>query len=261
MTAAGLLGLAFLLAPAGSLRASDAPAAAPPRIEAPPARSPEVDTRLAQALGALLARRWDEAETVLKQIIAASPDAPQWEMYQALGRAQIGLRKYEDAIRTYDQGIALARRHAGSDADPGPARIGLEQMLTTQGNSYLMLKQLDPAIARFTEAAAISAKPATALFNISATLYNAGDMAGAVKAADRAIAADPGKADAWFIKGSALYASGRLEGSRYVVPAETAEALRKYLELAPEGGHAVDVRAMLEAMAESPSTPGTPATK
>ncbi len=263
LTAFLLLILTFLLAPAGRAPAAESPAAAgaPPRAEAPPDRSPEVNAQLAKALGALLERKWGEAETVLQQIIAASPDAPQWEFYQALGRAQLGLRKYEEAIRTYDRGIALARQHAGSDPDPGPAKAGVEQMLTVQGNAYLMLKQSDLAIARFTEAAAISTKPATALYNICATLYNTGDMGGAARAADRAIAADPTKADAWFIKGSALYGSGHLEGSRYVVPADTADALRKYLELAPEGGHAVDVRAMLDTLAQTPATPGSPAAK
>jgi len=263
LTSGWLLGGVLLLAAGVRLPAADRPAAAATAagLETPPAQASAVNTRMAQALAALLDRRWPDAETLLKQLIAASPDAPPWELYQALGRAQVGLRKYADAVRTYDQGIALAKQRPDSTGEPAPVRAGLEQMLTAQGNAYLMLKQTDQAIARFNEAASISPNPGTALFNISATLYNLGDMDGAAKAADRAIAADPKKADAWFIKGSALYGSGHLEGSRYVVPPATVAALRKYLELVPEGGHAIDVKAMLDALTEQPATSGTATAK
>jgi len=65
---------------------------------------------------------------------------------------------------------------------------------------------------------------------------------------DKAIAADPKKADAYFIKGSTLFGSGKLDAQgKYIVPPGTLETLKKYLELAPDGAHAGDVKAMLEA--------------
>jgi len=46
-----------------------------------------------------------------------------------------------------------------------------------------------------------------------------------------------------------MYGDGKLDSAgKYTVPPGTAEALNKYLELAPDGAHAADVKAMLEAI-------------
>src|SRR6266567_4289581 len=75
--------------------------------------------------------------------------------------------------------------------------------------------------------------------NLGAAEFNLGRY-------ERAIKVDPTKADAYFIKGSALYGNGTLDQrNKYVVPPGTVEALQKYLQLAPNGGHVEDVRAML----------------
>jgi tetratricopeptide (TPR) repeat protein len=91
---------------------------------------------------------------------------------------------------------------------------------------------------------------ATAWFNLCATAYNTGDTEAALKACDRAIAADPGKADAWFIKGSVLFGQAPLDkAGRMAAPPGTRQALQKYLEIAPNGAHAGDVKAMLDFLA------------
>jgi len=102
------------------------------------------------------------------------------------------------------------------------------------------------AISLFSKAAALDPKPAVAYFNLCATQYNIGEVAGALVACDKAIAADPRKADAYFIKGSLLVAESKQVGGKTVAPAGTKEALQKYLELQPNGAHARDVEAMLE---------------
>src|SRR5208283_3458900 len=120
-------------------------------------------------------------------------------------------------------------------------------MLTNKGNAFLKLKRNDEAIAAYKDAAGYSANPGTAWFNICATEYNTGDSADAIVACDRAIAADPKKADAYFIKGSLMFANGGLDkDNHFVVPSGTIEALKKYLELAPDGGHSGDVHQMLD---------------
>ncbi len=91
--------------------------------------------------------------------------------------------------------------------------------------------------------------PAVSYFNSCVLSYNAGKMDEAIAACDKAIALDPGKADAYFVKGSALYGNGKVgSDGKYEVPPGTVEALNKYLELAPNGGHAADVHAMLDAL-------------
>jgi len=94
-----------------------------------------------------------------------------------------------------------------------------------------------------------AANPAVSAFNSCATLYNAGKTDAALAACDRAIALDSGKADAYFVKASVLFSNAKIgSDGRYEVPPGTVEALDKYLELAPDGGHAPDVHAMLDAL-------------
>jgi tetratricopeptide (TPR) repeat protein len=122
-------------------------------------------------------------------------------------------------------------------------------MLTNQGNAYLKLKQNDKAIAAYNKAASMDPNPGTAYFNICATQYNSGNTEGALAACDKAIAADPTRADAYFIKGSLMVGESKLDkdGKLQATPG-TSEALNKYLELAPDGPHANDVKAMLQAI-------------
>jgi hypothetical protein len=64
---------------------------------------------------------------------------------------------------------------------------------------------------------------------------------------DKAIAADPKKADAYFIKGSVMVGQGAVgKNGKMTVPAGTVETLKQYLVLAPDGGHAKEVNDMLD---------------
>ena len=100
-----------------------------------------------------------------------------------------------------------------------------------------------------TPALAAASNLATEAFNRCAISYNAGKMSEALTACDEAIARDPGKADAYFIKASVLFGNAKIgSDGKYEVPPGTVEALNKYLELAPDGGHAPDVHAMLDSL-------------
>ena len=90
--------------------------------------------------------------------------------------------------------------------------------------------------------------PGRAAFVQCATLYNHGDMDGALAACNQAIAADPKIADAYFVKGSVLLGRGTLSGTKFAAPPGTHEALDQYLALAPDGGHASEVKQMLDAL-------------
>jgi tetratricopeptide (TPR) repeat protein len=120
-------------------------------------------------------------------------------------------------------------------------------MLTNQGNCYLKLRKTTEAIVAYTKAAAIAPNPGTAYFNLCATQYNTGNINGALDACEKAIAADPQRADAYFIKGSCLLSISvsTKDGRAHPAPG-TVEALRKYLELKPDGPHASEVKQMLE---------------
>ncbi|HEY2113987.1 MAG TPA: tetratricopeptide repeat protein [Candidatus Angelobacter sp.] len=195
------------------------------------------------------AKNWQQAADTLKQMIAGEPN--RWEYQQALGNMQFNLGSFEEAVATYEKVIPLAQNAGKTDpkADPAKTKAAIAQMLTSEGNAYIKLKKNNEAIAAFTKAAEMDPNPATAYWNLCATEYNANDMKGASVVCDKAIAADPNKADAYFIKGSALIgmSDGKLDSSgHYIAPPGTKEAFNKYLELAPDGPHAQEVKQMME---------------
>ncbi len=128
------------------------------------------------------------------------------------------------------------------------------QLLTAEGNLYSHMRQYDQAIAAFTEATTASVYPALPYYNLCATYYNISRTDDAILACDKAISGDPSMADAYYIKGSALFGKGRLEYGKYVAPPETRETLNKYLGLNPFGPHAETVRGMLEKLGSEVDT-------
>jgi tetratricopeptide (TPR) repeat protein len=205
----------------------------------PAAQGANQSTLVAKAQAALDAKQWPDAEAALKQLSASEP---RWEYSDALGVAQFNQGHYADSIETYQRAIELAGKNAG------PAAIA--SMYTTIGNANLKLKKNDAAIAAYNKAAALDPNPAVPYFNLCAVMFNMGQPAAkTVPACDKAIAADPKKADAYFIKGSSLYGEGALDKSnKFVPPPGAVEALKQYLVLAPGGPHTQDVKAMLDAL-------------
>jgi tetratricopeptide (TPR) repeat protein len=200
---------------------------------------------ISQLNPALQAKDWATAEPILQKLITMNP--ARWDYQQALGNAQLSLGKNDDAVATYEKAIPLAEAAKNDPkSDPAKAKAAVAQMLTNEGNAYLKLKKNDKAIESYTKAAAMDPNPGTAYFNLCATQYNSGNTQGALAACDKAIAADPNKADAYFIKGSLMMGDSKQDkDGKLIAPPGTAEALNKYLELAPDGGHANDVKQML----------------
>ena len=84
-------------------------------------------------------------------------------------------------------------------------------------------------------------------YNEAATLFNAGATDDAASAADKAIAADPKRADAYYIKGQSLISKATVDPKTQlpVAPAGCLDAYQMYLQLAPDGPHAADVKQIL----------------
>jgi tetratricopeptide (TPR) repeat protein len=205
----------------------------------PAAQGESQSAVVAKAQAALDAKQWPEAEAALKQLLASEP---RWEYSQALGVAQSNQGHYADSLDSYQRAIELAGKNA-SPAAIAPIYVAI-------GNANLKLKKNDAAIAAYTKAASLDPNPAVAYFNLCATMYNMGQPAAkTVPFCDKAIAADPKKADAYFVKGSSLYGEGALDKSnKFVPPPGSVEALKQYLVLAPGGPHVQDVKAMLDAL-------------
>jgi tetratricopeptide (TPR) repeat protein len=109
------------------------------------------------------------------------------------------------------------------------ARTGKSQ---DAANAYGQAAELDPAHAD------------GYYFNLGAVLTNsnttgdAGMRKQAIEAFDKAIAANPNNAEAYYQKGQALIGMATMQGDKLVAPEGTAEAFKKYLELKPDGPNA-----------------------
>ncbi|HZD96189.1 MAG TPA: tetratricopeptide repeat protein, partial [Candidatus Sulfotelmatobacter sp.] len=198
------------------------------------------NTLINQLNPALQAKNWEAAEPILRQLVTMNPN--RWEYQQALGNAQLNLGKFEEALATYEKAIPLAENAAKDPkADPAKAKAGVASMLTNEGSAYGKLKQPQKAVEAYTKAAEMDPNPGTAYFNLCATQYNSGNTQGALAACEKAIAADPNRADAYYIKGSLMMAESKKgKDDKLEAPAGTADAFNKYLELAPDGPHAND---------------------
>ena len=188
---------------------------------------------------ALNAKDWPTAEKVFRQLVTAAPT--NWLYLQGLADAVGAQGKYADAIAGYHKAIPLALA-----AKDDKARWAAGAMLTQEGLFYLRQNKFAEGVTAFTKATQYAQNPATAWFNVCAGAYNAGDVKASLAGCDKAIAADPNKADAWFIKGSLMIADAKAgPNGKMIAPKGTVEALQKYLALAPNGSHVKDVQEML----------------
>jgi tetratricopeptide (TPR) repeat protein len=213
-------------------------------------KAANINALIQQAQNAMNAKNWQEAIPPLQQLVAADP--ANWQFYSGLGDCMLNTGQYGQAVENYQKGIQAAEGNTtvgpnNPITDPAKKEAGVAKMLTNEGNAYLKQKRTSEAVAAYTKAASMDPNPGTAYFNLCATQYNIGNMEGALAACDKALAADPNKADAYFIKGSILIADSKTDkDGKFQAPPGTAEALKNYLELAPDGGHVSDVKEMLE---------------
>jgi len=193
--------------------------------------------RSAQA--AIAAKNWSDAEVAAGKLVARST---RWDYLELLGDSQLGNADDQQALDSYSRAWAAAQVPTAS---PAPTKPALSTLLIRMGNAYLRLKRTDEAIAAYTKAAPLAANPGLAYFNLCTVLYNMNHTDGVLAACNAAIAADPRRADAYFVKGSFLFGQSTLKDGKTIPPPGAVEALRKYLDLAPNGPHAQDVRDML----------------
>lgn len=232
---------------AGAAAASTAAPVNVTAIKAANAEALAENTLIEQATQAQAAHDWAGAESALTKLTAMDPG--RWQYSQALGDAEYNQGKYLEAVGSY----ATALEGAAKDKLKTKTRQAMAAIYTNQGNSYLKLKHVPEAEAAYSKAAALSDNPGTAYFNLCATYYNQGDTADALTACDKSIAADPKKADAYFIKGSVLVGNSTIDAAgKTMAPPGAVEALQMYMKLAPNGGHVADVKQMLDFIQGTP---------
>jgi hypothetical protein len=237
-----------------------------------------LNTLLSQARADTAAGKYDTAIKAMTDATTAKPDEPL--LWVALGDAQLGQAnaaaktahdaktsdptvkdKYGAAETSYQKALDLNAKLAKPKPEiTAAANNQLGQAFGHEG------KPKDAAAAFDAAAKADPPKAGTYYFNEAATLFNAGSMDDAAAAADKAVAADPTKAEAYYIKGQALIQKATVDPKtqKIVAPPDCIEAYQKYLEAAPTGPHAEEVKGILQGIgAEVKSTykAGKPAKK
>jgi tetratricopeptide (TPR) repeat protein len=226
------------------------------------AKIQNLNALLSEARADNKAGEYDKAIAAMQQATTAKPD--EGILWLTLGDAQLGSadaaakaakaagtsptdpaiqQKYNDAITSYKKSIDL--NAASKKPSPEVAATSQNQL----GQAYG--KMGDAKNSADAYEAAAKAMPANAsmyYYNEAATLYNAGKLPEAEAAADKAIAADPKRADAYYIKGQALIPQATVDPKtqKIVAPPGCVEAYQTYLELAPDGPHAADVKGILQ---------------
>jgi tetratricopeptide (TPR) repeat protein len=197
---------------------------------------------------AVQARDWTGALTAAQKLVDLSASS---QNLRQLANAQLYSGASDASLATYDRSLAAAQQEKPAEGQPDAAwKDNLAQIYTGRGNGLLKLHRTDEAIASYNQAATFSLNPGLAYFNICAVLYNNGNTAGSAAACRKCVQADPTRANAWFVLGSDIFADAPITNGNVIVPAEARQALQKYLELAPDGPHAADAKAMLQMAAK-----------
>lgn len=168
------------------------------------------------------------------------------DAYWGLGQTQTGEQRtasLDAAIEAYKKVLAI---------NPNSAAI-YNQM----GNVYGAEKKMPEATEALNKAAQLDPTMASkAYFNMGANMVNSGQPGPAAEFFKKATDADPNYAEAWYQYGSLQMMKGSVDPKTgaQTYPPETATALQKYLELQPNGKHAQEASAMLQAMGQTVQT-------
>lgn len=203
------------------------------------------------------AGNFDNAIKTMQQATATKPD--EGLLWVTLGDAQLGsanaaakassatdpavVAKYNDAITSYKKGVDL--NAATKKPNPEVAGAAYNQLGVAEARAGNVK---DAGDAFDNAAKAVPANAGMYYYNEAATFYNAGKLPEAAAAADKAVAADPKRADAYYIKGQALIPQATVDPKtqKIVAPPGCVEAYQQYLELAPDGPHAADIKGILQ---------------
>jgi tetratricopeptide (TPR) repeat protein len=187
-----------------------------------------------------------ESETLMTQATAAKPDAS--VLWVELGNAQFCLKKYDDAVTSLKKAIELD----AASKKPNPEVQGGAG--NTLGEALASLKKVPDAQAAYEAAAKVNPSQAGMYYsNEAIEMSKTGNIDATVAAADKAIAVDPNKPLPYYLKGQALVSKATVDPKtqKIITPPGCIEAYQKYLELAPDGPYAPEVKQVLEGMGQT----------
>ena len=191
-------------------------------------------------------KNFAEAEQLMLKDTQAKPDAA--VLWLELGVAQAGQKKNSDAETSLKKAIELdsAGKKPNPEVEAG-ANNALGEVLANEGKGA-------DAQAAYDNAAKLNPTQAAMYYTNEAIIMDrAGQVDGTVTAADKAIAADPNKPIPYYLKGKALINKATVDQKtgKIVLPPGCADAYQKYLELAPDGPFAPEVKSVLQESGET----------
>lgn len=202
----------------------------------------EVDAKAA----AIKSSKCADAESLtnkdLQIIKEAGLNADETTLWENLGRAQIGLKKYEEAEKSYKHVLEIQESSGSAKPEAEAfANAGLGEVYARTGKTAEAVKAFDLAV-QFD-----AVHTGMYLRNEALIFMQAGNAEAQVAVAEKAIKADPRDAVPYFVKADGLVKiSGvDLAAKHFDLPAGCAAAYERYLSLTPNGPYASEAQAIL----------------
>lgn len=193
--------------------------------EEPGSKQAEMQAKFKEAVQLAHSGQLDQAEALLKELLAEEPDLP--EVYQNLGYINAQRKNWPVAEENYQKALEL--------------RPGDPDLMISLAHVYQAAGQSDKALELMSQAAGANPEDAGAQLNKGILLFNKGDTAGAQKAFEAAIAADPELAEAHYYLATILVGQNKVS--------EAVAQLEKYLSMNPTNAQNVaTAKGLLQAL-------------
>jgi tetratricopeptide (TPR) repeat protein len=178
----------------------------------------------------------------LQMIQESGMNADSTTLWENLGRTQVGLKKYEEAEKSFKRVLEIQT----ASGKPNPtvlafANAGLGEIYARTGNAPEAAKAFDLA------AQLDSTHAGMYLRNEALFFMQAENAEAQVVAAGKAIKADPRDALPYYLKANGLVKKSGVDltAKHFDLPPGCAAAYERYLSLAPSGPYAAEAQAML----------------
>jgi tetratricopeptide (TPR) repeat protein len=236
-----------------------------------------VNTDVLAARKANAEKRYGDAEALMLKDLADHPAMAIPRVELAL--AEMGMEKYDDAALNFKKALGIDFKiDASSSSDNFYPTSGTSEIQATRasrntaGGEELDLKKNDPEVLgaawnglgevyirqkHYPEAQqaydnAAQANPAKAglyLSNETILFFKAHNQEAQLAAAEKAIPADPTRANMYYFKAQALVSKATMDPAtqKMVLPPGCADAYTKYLQLDPNGPYSADAKSILGA--------------
>ena len=184
--------------------------------------------------------KYTEITTLMTKDTQAKPDAS--VLWAQLGQAQVGLKQYDQAETTFKKVVDLE----AASKKPNPAIQGLAE--SGLGEVYARTGKAQESTDAYDAAAKVNPTQAGFYYKNEAVIFFQSNQPDAqVAAADKAIAVDPNQPILYYLKGNGLVGKTTMDDKTHklVAPPGCMEAYQKYLQLAPDGPYAGEVKGIL----------------